>query len=202
MDSDFIKFQKFIEKFQNLTNEDKELLKNSTKIITISKGIHYLKSGRVCNYIGFVLDGIMRTYRIDNNSDEITMYFIKENQFAVDIESFNSRKISDINIQAITDCKLIQIDFNDFEYLKNNISSWGQITLEITNYALLEKLRNRSSLVAEDAPTRYEKFIQEQPEIVQRVPLIYIASYLGITPQSLSRIRKSFLKKSVINKAP
>ncbi len=202
MDSDFIRFQKFIERFQILNSDDKEFLKSSTKTITLSKRTHYLESGRVCNYVGFILDGIMRTYSIDNNGDEITMYFIKENQFAVDIESFNSRKISDINIQAITDCKLIQIDFNDFEYLKNNISSWGQITLEITNYALLEKLRNRSSLVAEDAPTRYEKFIQEQPEIVQRVPLIYIASYLGITPQSLSRIRKSFLKKSVINKAP
>lgn len=200
MSDNAISFFKTIEKFGRFTNSEKEFISNSFNTVSLKKGSHYLENGKVCSSIGFVIRGILRIYYTNPDGEEITRYFVKENQFAVNLESFNQRLASKENIQAVTPCLLISITYNDFEKLKTRITGWEKITQKVIESSLLEKLRLRNPMIIENAKTRYENFMKEQSEIAQRVPLIYIASYLGITPQSLSRIRKSIARNSVHKK--
>ena len=94
-------------------------------------------------------------------------------------------------IQAVTDCKLLVFYKEDWDALSQTIDNWDRITGKIFQKALVEKLDRRSSLVTEDATTRYLTFLEKFPNMVNHVPLSYIASYLGMTQQSLSRIRKN-----------
>jgi len=127
----------------------------------------------------------------NNKGEEITKYFIEENNLVVDLESFDNEIPSTAYVQAITDCKLIVFLKKDWQELLNTIVGWDAIVHKIISKALMQKVERRSPLVSEDATTRYLKFIEIYPTVVNRIPLSYIASYLGITQSSLSRIRKN-----------
>jgi len=94
-------------------------------------------------------------------------------------------------VQAATDCKLICFNKRDWQELLNTIIGWDAIVNRIIAKALIQKVARRSPLVTEDATERYLKFLDIYPNVVNRVPLSYVASYLGITQSSLSRIRKN-----------
>ncbi|RZK14333.1 MAG: Crp/Fnr family transcriptional regulator, partial [Pedobacter sp.] len=127
----------------------------------------------------------------NNQGEEITKYFIEENNLVVDLESFNNEICSSAYVQAVTDCKMIVFSRKDWLELLQTIVGWDTIVNKITTRALMQKVERRSPLVSEDATTRYQKFLEIYPTVVNRIPLSYIASYLGVTQSSLSRIRKN-----------
>ena len=94
-------------------------------------------------------------------------------------------------IQAVTDCKLLIFSKKDWDDIGNTIVGWHDITGLIVKNCLIKTIERRSPLVSEDATTRYLSFIENFPTLINRIPLSYVASYLGITQQSLSRIRKN-----------
>ncbi|MGO3241234.1 MAG: Crp/Fnr family transcriptional regulator [Sphingobacteriaceae bacterium] len=114
-----------------------------------------------------------------------------ENNFFVDLNSFDNKIPSSGYIQAITDCKLIVFSQQDWQELSNTIVGWDKIVQKIISKAMLEKIDKVNPLVSEDATTRYLTFLKKYPTLANRIPLSYLASYLGITQQSLSRIRKN-----------
>ncbi|MEO1013303.1 MAG: Crp/Fnr family transcriptional regulator, partial [Bacteroidota bacterium] len=122
--------------------------------------------------------------------EEVTRYFIDENNFAVDLNSFNLRVPSSEYIQAIVPTRLIVFKRSDLENLSNTIIDWDKIIGQITNKALMEKVNRISPMLAENAKTRYIEFYKRFPTLANRIPLSYLASYIGITKNSLSRIRK------------
>ena len=134
--------------------------------------------------------GILRIYEETDDALEQTFYFMNAGQLLADPESFSTQTPSLANIQALTTCQTKAVSYDSFQRLATDIPAWGSTIQRITEKALLEKVQKRSRLLYEDARTRYQRLISEQPEVAQRVPLGLIASYLGITLSSLSRLRK------------
>ena len=108
-----------------------------------------------------------------------------------DPESFFSQKPSDKNVQALTDSQLITISYENMQNLLQNVPRGKDITAAIDQYVTMRMLYQRTFLLNLDATVRYKEFMREYPHVLQRVPLSYIANFLGIAQQSLSRLRKN-----------
>ena len=180
----------FILQYGNLNQQQIELITGKATELEIRKDEYFSEAGKISTQVGFVLDGVMRVCYYDNKGEEITKYFIDENNLVVDLESFNNDICSNAYVQAITDCKMLVFSKKDWKELLDTIIPWEAIVNKITSRALIQKIERRSPLVSEDATTRYLMFLKIYPNVVNRIPLSYIASYLGITQSSLSRIRK------------
>lgn len=181
----------YILQFGNLNQQQIDLvLKKATKL-ELRKDEYFSEAGKISRQFGFIIDGIIRVCYYNNKGEEITKYFIEENNLVVDIESFNDEIPSTAYVQAVTDCQLIYFSKRDWQELLNTIIGWENIVHKIISKALIQKVERRSPLISEDAMERYLKFLEVYPNVVNRVPLSYIASYLGITQSSLSRIRKN-----------
>ncbi|KUJ52394.1 Crp/Fnr family transcriptional regulator [Chryseobacterium sp. JAH] len=181
----------FILRFGILNQQQIDFITSKAKEITIVKDEYFSEAGKIARQVGFIHEGILRVCYYDNKGEEITKYFIEENNLVVDLESFDNELPSVAYVQAITDCKLIVFQRKDWLELLQTIVGFDAIVRKIISRALMQKVERRSPLVSEDAKTRYLKFLEIYPNVVNRIPLSYIASYLGITQSSLSRIRKS-----------
>lgn len=181
----------FILRFGNLNQQQIDFIKSKAKEIDFKKDEYFSEAGKIASQVGFVVDGILRVCYYNNEGEEITKYFIEENNLVVDLESFDNQIISSSYVQAITDCKMIIFSRKDWLELLQTIVGFDVIVNKIISRALLLKVERRSPLVTEDATKRYLKFLEIYPNVVNRIPLSYVASYLGVTQSSLSRIRKN-----------
>lgn len=181
----------YILQFGNLNQQQIDLISKKATEINFAKDEYFSEAGKVSVQVGFIIDGIMRVCYYNNKGEEITKYFIEENNLVVDLESFNNSVCSSAYVQAVTDCTLIVFSKPDWEELLATIVGWDTIVHKIISRALMQKVDRRSPLVSEDATTRYLSFMEKYPKVVNRIPLSYLASYLGITQSSLSRIRKN-----------
>lgn len=159
------------------------------------KGEFLLQAGQTDRYIWFIEHGVLRIYEESEDGTEQTFYFMSSGQFVADIESFHQRLPADGNIQAVTDCQLRAISYDGFQQIAQQLPDWNSTIQRITEKALLEKVQKRSRLLYEDAQTRYQRLLIEQSDVARQVPLGMIASYLGITLPSLSRLRKQLAVK-------
>ncbi|WP_224997936.1 Crp/Fnr family transcriptional regulator [Cesiribacter sp. SM1] len=184
-------FIKYVLQFGNLNQQQIDLIKSKAFELELHKDDYFSEAGKVSRQIGFIVEGVTRVCYYNNKGDEITKYFIDENNLVVDIESFDNEICSSAYVQALTDCKFICFNKKDWQELLNTIIGWDTIVHKIISKALIQKIERRSPLVTVDATERYLKFLEIYPNIANRVPLSYIASYLGITHSSLSRIRKN-----------
>ncbi|MGI4730111.1 MAG: Crp/Fnr family transcriptional regulator, partial [Janthinobacterium lividum] len=149
------------------------------------------EAGKIAKQVAFINEGILRVCYYNNKGDGTTRYFIDENNFAVDLNSFNYQVPSSEYIQAATDCELIIFSADALVQLSSTIIAWDKIINQITAKGLLDKVNRISPMISDDATTRYQFFLKKFPLLANRIPLNYIASYLGVTQQSLSRIRKN-----------
>ena len=184
------KFIEYILKFGRLNKQQIELVQNKASEMELAKDEYISEAGKIPRYVGFVIEGVFRFCYYNNKGEEITDYFIDENQFVTDYQNFEANMPASQYVQAVTDCKLLVFSKQDWDELLNTIVDWDRIVIKIVQKCLVEKIERRSPLVSEDATTRYLSFIQKFPNLANRVPLSFIASYIGITQQSLSRIRK------------
>ena len=181
----------YVLKFGNLNQQQMELISGKATELNLHKDEYYLEAGKIARQFGFIVDGIARVCYYNNKGEEITKYFIEENNILVNLDSFENEVPSSAYVQAVTDCRIIVFSKQDWQELLNTIIGWDNIIHKITSKALLLKIERISPLVAEDATTRYLQFMEKFPSLANRIPLSYIASYLGITQSSLSRIRKN-----------
>lgn len=158
--------------------------------IHIKKGDYFLREGKVANHYWFIQSGLVRSYAIDPSGKDISTNFYAGGDLLIDWPSFFMRQPIRENIQAITDCVCWQLDFNTFQNLFHSIEAFreqGRANL-VKSYFTLKN--HTISIIADQAKERYLKLIKEKPELSQNVSLKHLASYLGITDTSLSRIRK------------
>ncbi|WP_348824820.1 Crp/Fnr family transcriptional regulator [Flavobacterium aestuarii] len=181
----------YILQFGNLNQQQLDLIQSKATKREIRKDGYFSEAGKISMEVGFIIDGIMRVCYYDNKGEEITKYFIEENNLVVDLVSFDNSICSSCYVQAVTDCKLIVFSKSDWQELLDTIIGWDTIVHKIISKALIQKVARRSPLVSEDATTRYLSFMEMFPKVINRIPLSYLASYLGITQSSLSRIRKN-----------
>lgn len=181
----------YLLQFGQLNLQQIELIKSKTKEVTLQKETYFLEAGSVCRQISFIRSGVMMTCYYNNKGEEIVHHFVVENNFIVDLESFNQRISAMIYIKAITDCELISFSYDSFKELSSIIIEWDSIVSKITIKTLLNKVNLTMPMEGTDATKPYLDFLQIYPNLANRIPLTYIASYLGITATSLSRIRKN-----------
>lgn len=177
--------------FGQLNQQQVALIRSKASEQVYAKDAYFSEAGKVSRQIGFVVDGVVRVCYYDKKGDEITKYFIDENNLVVGIESFNTGVCSSAYVQAVTDCRLIVFSKKDWQDLLDTMVGWEAIVHKMIAKALIQKVERRSPLVTEDASERYRRFLDIYPNVVNRIPLSYVASYLGITQSSLSRIRKN-----------
>ncbi len=182
-------FIEYIKQFGDLSCEQISLLEELLFVKELKRNDYFLEAGQYSNEIAFIDQGVFRVYFYDKKGNEIVRYFLKENQFMVDLYSFENNVIGSEYIQSLTESRLIIISKDSFNKLMQLIPNWSKIIAKITQNALLEKLNSKSDLVNQDATTKYLDFINKNPNLANRIPLGQLASYLGIKQQSLSRIR-------------
>ncbi|WP_343672061.1 Crp/Fnr family transcriptional regulator [Chitinophaga sp.] len=147
--------------------------------------------GGICRHLYFINQGIVRIMSTSDKGDDITHYFLKENYFCTILGSFFEQVPALEGIQAATDVEVSVIGKDAFNQLVKEDEEFKKMFDLQTTQGLLQKIRFKNMLHGHDATTRYRLFLEKLPDIAARVPLGYIASYLGITQQSLSRIRKN-----------
>jgi CRP-like cAMP-binding protein len=181
----------YLLQFGHLNQQQIDLITSKGVFREIKKDEYFQEAGRVPREIGFLTEGIVRICYYNNKGDEITKYFIDEGNLIVDINSYNQGIPSSAYIQAITDCKFTVLSKDAMNDLSMTILIWDDIINKIVNKALVEKVNKISPMLSEDATERYRNFFTKFPTLANRIPLSYLASYLGITQSSLSRIRKN-----------
>ena len=153
------------------------------------------QANEVCKYEAFLEKGIMRSfYKI--NEDEIINQFFFEGQWVADYESFISQTSSKVNIQALEGCQLYLMTKEDIDDLSTQISNWDKLAKLFFEKLYLKKEKRNASLLLESAEERYLNLVKHQPQLINRVPQFYIAQYIGIKPESLSRIRKKMSQRN------
>lgn len=153
------------------------------------KGDFYLEEGQICKQVGFVAEGLFRYY-INQDGEEKTYAFSQENNYVCNYESFLSQSPSSKIIHALEDCAVLVISHENLQLFYSNISQgerFGRIAIEAV---FLELLENLTSFYTETPELRYERFVKKHTDLQQRISQYHIASFIGVKPQSLSRIRK------------
>jgi len=156
---------------------------------TYKKGEFFLEQGRICKQVGFVAKGLMRYY-INHDGEEKIYDFSQENEYVCNYESFLPQKPSSKIIQALEDSVVFVISYNDLQSLYANVREgerFGRIAIE---FVFLQLLQDLSSFYTETPEVRYERFLKNHADLQQRISQYHVASYVGVKPQSLSRIRK------------
>ena len=184
-------FINYILKFGNLNKQQTDFIMSKANTLELHKDEYFSEAGKIPRQVGFILEGVIRFCYYNNKGEEITHSFIEENNFVSDQQKFEAQVVASDYIQAVTHCKLLVFSKKDWDEIGNTIIGWEAITGLIVKNCLLKTIERRSPLVSEDASTRYLLFFEYFPGLVNRIPLSHIASYLGITQQSLSRIRKN-----------
>lgn len=155
----------------------------------LKKKEFFLQAGSHCNYHGFVISGVMRSYYINESGEDITYKFHLENQFFTNYESILLNVPSRMNIAAMRSSEIFLLHKSDLTSLYDKGSFWQAFGRIMTERMYLETITRVEDFIYLSNENRYKKLLEENPEIFQQVPQRYIASFLGITPQSLSRIR-------------
>ena len=155
----------------------------------IKKKTLLLREGEVCKFEGFVTKGIFRVYHIDKSGAEHILYFAIENWWITDIDSFTAEKPSQLFIEALEDCELFTLSYADMQALYTHSQRFEKFGRIIAERLFIASAKSKRNLMVQSAEDRYIELLTNQPKIFERLPQHLIASYLGIQPQSLSRIR-------------
>jgi CRP-like cAMP-binding protein len=154
-----------------------------------------LRQGRVANEYLFLEEGFMRAFAFNTEGGEITTNFYSPNQVVFEVSSFFNRAVSKENIQALTDCKGYFLTYQKLNDLFHAVPEFREFGRAILVKGFIALKSRTLSMITESAEERYAGLLKANPEIFKNAPLKYIASYLGITDTSLSRIRKEYSKK-------
>jgi CRP-like cAMP-binding protein len=181
----------FLSLFKHISATDQALITDAFEPKMLAEGDYLFKGGKVCQYLHFITDGVLRILVRNEKGNEVTHYFLKDNQFCTILNSFINQVPAHESIQAACNTSVLIISHTKLMALYQQLPYLKVLIDEIIQQALLEKINTRNTYLGQDSTTRYKLFMMKQADIALRVPLNDIASYLGITPQSLSRIRKN-----------
>ena len=188
-------FRKYLTDKITLLDQELELIESVIVFKKLRKRHYFLQEGDVCRFSAFVCKGLLRYYYVDKKGQEHIMQFAPENYWTSDRESMASGMPSKYNIDAIEDSEILLLKKEDFEMIRKTIPAFNDFvneTLKKNVMVLQERIHASISLSAEE---KYSNFISKYPAVNNRVPLHMIASYLGVSAETLSRIRSQSFKK-------
>lgn len=155
------------------------------------KKVTILKAGEVCHTLFFVTKGSLRSYSLDGKGVEHVVQLALEDHWIADLYSFLTRNPSTLSIDTIEATEVLSLSYEALDRMYLEVPLIERFFRKLLENAYAEALRRLNAAFSESAESRYKKLLTSHPDFIQRIPLIYISSYLGITPESLSRIRKN-----------
>lgn len=181
---------KYIDRFVKLSQEEQQILSEKVSIRKYLKGHYVVQNGDVCKHESYVLSGCLKTFYIDQEGKEHIVMFAVEDWWTADLGSFITQTPADYNVQCLEDSVLVQLAYYDLEKLYVEIPKlerFFRIIIQKAFVASQKRVIHNFSLTAKE---RYLQFRARYPDIEQRVPQYMIASYLGMTKEFLSKIRR------------
>ncbi len=161
---------------------------------TLRKGDFFVKQGKICRQIAFINKGVLRTFYLNNKAEETTSCFCTENSLTTSYKSYILQQPSTLSIQALEDTELLVIDYENLERLYSTSMVWQNIGRAFAQREYIVMEQYASVLNNETAKEKYLRLLKEQPTVLQKANIEDIASYLGITRRTLSRIRQEISK--------
>ncbi|MES2829234.1 MAG: Crp/Fnr family transcriptional regulator [Bacteroidota bacterium] len=186
---------KHIEQKVNLSPADKEKIATFFVRKRLRKKQYLLHEGDICKYLSFVATGLTRTYNVDEKGEEHMSVFGWEGWWISDFNSFLSIEPAVFYIDAIEDSELLIISRSDYDALTDQVPIMDRYFRILFQNSLVTKERRLMSSITHTAAQKYEQLIESNPEIISRIPQNMVASYLGIAPETLSRIKKGLAYK-------
>lgn len=172
-----------------------DLVKNLFSEAGLQKGEYFIREGETAKKIGFLKTGVIRAFHRNNEGSEYNKHFFTERNLVGGYSSLVSQMPNKINLQALTYCQLLTANYDDLVMLYDKHPDFERFGRRLAEFFFVNKEEREVNIVMLDADKRYLIFRNEYPELEQLVPQYHIASYLGITPTQLSRIRRNFSKK-------
>ena len=180
----------YIRLLRSIPEKDGKIIAAHLTHKTFAAGEFLLQSNKIARELFFVCSGVVRIGSVNDKGIERTHYFYNEKRFVSIIQSFNEEIPTAAFIQASCDAEVLSIAKSSLLDLYKVIPYMKELIEQQNQLHLIEKVNTRNTYLGEEAENKYKLFVLQYPDIVLRVPLKDIASYLGITPQSLSRIRR------------
>lgn len=164
-------------------------LENCFTVRQLQKGDFLIKKGQVCRHVSFINKGLVRLYYSFEGKD-ISIGFIGDGAYASEYESFLTRKPASQNIEALTGVELVDLGYDDMQQLYSQYPSLQEFGRKIAETLFIMLNQRNTALLALSPEDRYRQMIETNPSLLQHVPQYMLASYIGVTPEHLSRIRK------------
>ncbi|MFA6083468.1 Crp/Fnr family transcriptional regulator [Mucilaginibacter sp.] len=186
----------YIQKSVKLTDEESAAIKKQCKEVVFPKGGFITQEGNYSRYAYFIVSGQARSYYIDDQGKTTTWLFhfnepfsSPKNLFVADYKSFLTNGPGTLTIEALTDVTVIQWSFSDFEFLLEHVPVFGTWIRKLNESLFINIYDRTLTLMTMSAQQRYERMLNDEPHLCQMFSNYYVASYLSLAPQSLSRIK-------------
>lgn len=176
-----------------LSELDIELCEKYFEPILYPKNKIIEEAGKVPQYLYYIVSGFMRLFHYDDHGDEVTVHINCPHGFFTSFSNFSNQTKSEVNIECITDCELLRIYKSNFDALMQQSLTWKDYSVFVLGDSMTYNENRAKDLATLTAEQRYLKLMDSHPEIIQNVPLQYIASFLGMKAESLSRIRRKIV---------
>lgn len=189
------KLQKSFQRHVSLSDKEWELCKNNFRPKRMLRRQFLLQEGNVCRELTFVEKGALYSYSVDSKGNQNVLRFAFDGWWIADLPSFFTDKPSTVNIELLEDSELLILDRKNHEMLLDEIPTYERyqrIMFQNAYIALQQRVENALGL---EAAEKYERLLEHNPEFINRVPLNLVASYLGVSPETLSRVRSNFRSK-------
>lgn len=179
-----------VQKRVTLTQNDITLFTSMLKMRVVSKGGKILAEGQPCQCISYVESGLLRSFCIDRKGNDRTVMFATDDWWITDMHGFVLDKPAIVSIEALDDSRIWELHKNNLDRLYLEVPAFEKFFRIMMQHAYIREQLRVTRGLTEDATRRYRDFIERYPQFVERIPLKMIASYLGVTPQFLSVLRK------------
>jgi CRP-like cAMP-binding protein len=190
------KLKNYLQQVLPMPIEKATQIAETFSIKEVTKNTFLIEEGKVCNTSHFIIDGFARMYTFDTNGNDVTTMIFSNSMFANDFTSFFKRMPASESLITMTDCVTCYLSFEDLQKNFHTIPEFREFgRMMLINNCI--NLKNRMlSMIQQTGEQRYTHLMETHPEILQNIPLKNIASYLGVTDTSLSRIRRDFATKN------
>ena len=178
-----------IQLVDKFSDEDIDLISKYLTEDSIAKNDHFLNFGEISRHLAFIGSGLAMHYRLHDGM-EIPVDFTPEGEWLAYLTSFSQGTPSDMGIKALEDMRILKLSATNMQLLFQAQPKFMVLRSYYTELSFMSNAQHSADLAMLDGKERYAKFMKEKPHLINRIPQYYIAAYLGIKPQSLSRIRK------------
>lgn len=192
---DIAKINEYLQLFKELTVDDAKFFFSATRQRRLKPGEIYVHAGEMYKKVAHIKSGLMRVYVINEDGEEVTLFFRKEDHQIAPYDCIFADKPSRMFIEAFEDTTIFEIDHEKLQEFMARHPQYEKARLHFHQKLLMESFLRLEKFILLPPLQRYQHFVKENPDLAQRVPDKYIASILGITPGSLSRIRKRIKQK-------